>query len=126
MSDTVKIMNRLICISFLISVVCTILSIVLSIIDKEKLDIFNIIDIILGSLLILVLTFDIFLTNEYYMEIYGGITGILWMANNILGFFTYKNAKGKDYLAICIFLRVARILSVFSFMFGVAIKIDEM
>ena len=110
MSDTTKIMSRLIYITFLISVVCTILSVVLSIIDKEKLDIFNIIDIIYGSLFILVLTVGIFLQNNLF-EVFIGIFGFIWMANNILGFFAYKNAKGKDYLGVCIFLRIVRIIS---------------
>ena len=126
MSDIVKIMNRLICIAYLISVVCTILSIVLSIIDKEKSDIFNLIDIILGSLLILVLTVGIFLKNRNLIEFYIGIFGFIWMANNILGFFAYKNAKGKDYLGICIFLRIVRIISVFGFILPVNIKTDEL
>ena len=126
MSDTIKIMNRLICIGYLISLVCTILSIMLSIIDKEKLDIFNIIDIILGSLFILALTVGIFMPNRDLAQVFAVIFGFIWMANNILGFFAYKNAKGKDYLGICIFLRIVRIISVFGFILPVNAKIDEL
>ena len=125
MAKECKIARRFQYITYIITTVFTILSIILSRIDKGETDAFIIVDIVLGSLLILSLTFSITLLNKDLLEIFLGVNGVLWMANNILGFFTYINPKDKDYLGICIFLRVFRILSVFSCMAFITIKIDE-
>ena len=97
----------------------------LSIIDKEKADIFNTINIIFGILLILVLPFGLNILSRSLLEIYTGIFGFIWMGNNILGFFSYKNERGIDYLGICIFLRIVRIISGFSFILVLNIRDDE-
>ena len=110
---------------YLISVGCSILSTTLTIIDKKDIDIFNIIDIILGSLLLLSLTFSITLLKDNLNEVFLGINAILWMANNILGFFSYKDSRSTDFLGVCIFLRVIRIISVLACMIFITFILDE-
>ena len=117
--------HRLKYITYLISVTFSILSTVLSFIDKEEADAFIIVDIVLGSLLILLLTFGVSLLNEDLIEVYIGLAGLIWMANNILGFFTYKNPRYKDFLGVCIFLRIVRIISVFACMAVTITRIDD-
>ena len=117
--------HRLKYITYLISVTFSILSTVLSFIDKEEADAFIIVDIVLGSLLILLLTFGVSLLNEDLIEVYIGLAGLIWMANNILCFFTYKNPKYKDFLGVCVFLRIARIVSVFACLFVTISRIDD-
>ena len=112
-------------IAYLISVFCTILSVILSIIDKEEADIYNIIDIILGILLILVLTFAISLLKKRAEKCYFYIAVLTWIANNILGFLTYKNEKSEDYHGVCVFLRIVRILSVLSCLMLSFHRIDD-
>ena len=109
----------------LISVTFSILSTVLSFIDKQEADAFIIVDIVLGSILILILTFGVTLLNQDLVEVFIGVAGVFWMANNILGFFTYKNPNYKDFLSVCVFLRIARIISVLVCMMATVIIIDE-
>ena len=116
---------RLKYITYLISVTFSILSTVLSFIDKEEADTFIIIDIVLGSILILLLTFGVSLLNQNLIEVFIVVTGLIWMANNILGFFTYKNPRYKDFLGVCIFLRIVRIISVFACMAVTITRIDD-
>ena len=125
MPKTYGILFRIQFILYLISVIFSILSTVLSIIDKAEIDDFIITDIVLGSLLILILTFGIRSLDHDMIEIFLGVTGVLWMANNVMGFFTYMNPKRKDFLGVCVFLRIMRILSVFAYIMTTAIKIDE-
>ena len=125
MSNCLGIIYRFQYITYLISVSFSILSTTLTLIDKREIDTFNIIDIVLGSLLIISLTLGISLLKEDLIEIFMGINGILWMANNILGFFAYKDSRSKDFLGICIFLRVIRIISVFFCMMFIVIRFEE-
>ena len=126
MSKHFGILNRLICITYLISLYCTLLSIMLSIIDKKEADIFNIIDIISGSVLLLVLTYGIRLLNGSLMGIYIGISLPILAITSFLGFLSYNNASGKDYIGVCIFLRIVRIISVLGFIIVVYIKSEEL
>ena len=125
MPKTYGIGYRVQLIFYLISVVFSILSTVLSIIDKEEIDDFIITDIVLGSLLILILTFGVSFLERDMLGIFLGVTGVLWLANSVMGFFTYMNPKRKDFLGVCVFLRIMRILSVFAYIMTTAIKIDE-
>ena len=117
--------HRLKYITYLISVTFSILSTVLSYIDKQEADAFIIVDIVLGSILILILTFGVTLLNKDLVEVFIGVAGVFWMSNNILGFFTYKNPKYKDFLGVCVFLRIIRVITVFGCMMVIVIRIDE-
>ena len=125
MSDSGGAVRRLVYILFLISSIFSILSTVLSIIDKEEIDKYIIIDIVLGSTLILLLAFGVIFVNESVMEPFLYVTIVIWMANNVMSFFTYKNPNKKDFLGVCIFLRVIRIISVFLCMGMITVKIEE-
>ena len=126
MSKHFGILNRLICITYLISLYCTLLSIMLSIKDKKEADIFNIIDIISGSVLLLVLTYGIRLLNGSLMGIYIGISLPILAITSFFGFLSYNNANSKDYIGVCIFLRIVRIISVLGFIIVVYIKSEEL
>ena len=115
-------------ISYLMSVTFTILSTVLTLIDKREIDSINIADIIFESLLILSLTISfifIYKFNKTLLFVFIGIISLLWLVTGVLGFFTYKNSDNKDFFGICIFLRILRIICVSLFWGNLGFIIDD-
>ena len=85
------------------------MSFALTFADKRVFDVYIIIDLIFELLQIFTFTLNFrFLSYEnshiYYIN-YG-----LYYFNNVFSFFTYKNSQYFDFLYICIFIRVCKII----------------
>ena len=85
------------------------MSFALTFADKRVFDVYIIIDLIFELLQIFTFTLNFrFLSYEnshiYYIN-YG-----LYYFNNVFSFFTYKNSQYFDFLYICIFIRVLKII----------------
>ena len=114
--------------SYLISLTFTILSTVLTLIDKREVDRIIVADMIFESLLVISLTLNFIFVYIFKKTILGFtlvMTSLLWLVTGVLCFFTYTNSENKDFFGICLLLRIARITCIFFFIANIAGIVDD-
>ena len=96
-SENPKTVYRIIFILYLISVSMSILSFVLSLIDKQILDSYMILDLVFEILLIISLTIGLFKKLGFLYHIILALSLTIYILVSIFSFWTYKNPKSKDF-----------------------------
>ena len=93
---------------FLLVVVITIISLIISLIDKDIFDLIYFFNLFLGILLLISLACGFFITNirKHYFCPFFAVNIILWISNIVISFFPYENSKDKDFQSIFAFLAV--------------------
>ena len=102
---------------YIINVSLSIIRIILQYIDKKEIYLMFGIDILVTILLIIVLSLSLFINGEISKIVFFALLGILWMANNIIPFFSYTDTKNYDhnFYVESTFMAGFRILSVFAY-----------
>ena len=100
---------------FLIVFIITIISMVITIIDKDLFDFVYFLYLFLSILLVISLACGFFVENvrkKYFCPNFA-VNLILWGSNIVIPFFIYNNSKDEDYRSIFAFLTIFKAIMVF-------------
>ncbi len=104
---------------YLINVSLTLLRGILTYIDKEEFDHYNILDTVFGVLLLVDLTLSILANRDNssfeYKLVTSIIVTVLLIPNSVMPFFAYYNSKKRDFQPVCVFLAILRIATLFAY-----------